>query len=46
MYVNYNGCMCVDSNVCTFDMNGKNLYKMNMLGVHALKEGLRSLHDG
>ena len=37
--------MCMGVNVCTFGMNGKNLYKMNMLGVHAVKEGFRSLHD-
>jgi len=38
--------MCVDANVCTFGMTGKHPCKMNMWGVHALKEGFRSLHDG
>jgi hypothetical protein len=45
MLFTMDGCMCEDANVCTFGMNGKNLYKMNMLGVHAVKEGFRSLHD-
>jgi len=47
MLFTMDGCMCVDANVCTLGMTGrKTLYTMNMLGVHALKEGFRSLHDG
>jgi hypothetical protein len=40
--------MCIDANVCTctLGMNDKNPCTINIKGVHALKEGSRSLHDG
>ena len=46
MLFTMDGCMCVDACTCIFGMNGKNPCRMNNKGVHALKEGSRSLHDG